>query len=172
MVEPSQMCLLTDVTIWAAAWQNQQNDCAPSEDSDQYGHPPSLIRVFAVRSMGSSGPKLSSCGQWRLWSEWADAQADLSLRWAHMPFCSFCHKAAHIRFSLGTASCKSRPQSLTSSKCKKHVQLYFVKWLTNIWTSSCDYGTYHIGDQRRLRRACASAQSPRAFAIRTHAVWK
>ena len=27
------------------------------------------------------------------------------------------------------------------------------------WASSLDYGTYHIGDQRRLRRACASAQS-------------
>ena len=26
---------------------------APSEDSDQPGHPPSLIRVFTVRSMGS-----------------------------------------------------------------------------------------------------------------------
>ena len=26
---------------------------APSEDSDQPGHPPSLIRVFAVRLMGS-----------------------------------------------------------------------------------------------------------------------
>ena len=24
-------------------------ECAPSEDSDQPGHPPSLIRVFAVR---------------------------------------------------------------------------------------------------------------------------
>ena len=24
------------------------------------------------------------------------AQADLSLRWAHMPFCWFCHEAAHI----------------------------------------------------------------------------
>ena len=27
--------------------------CAPSEDSDRPGHPPSLIRVFAVRSLGS-----------------------------------------------------------------------------------------------------------------------
>ena len=27
--------------------------CAPSEDSDQPGHPPSLIRVFTERSMGS-----------------------------------------------------------------------------------------------------------------------
>ena len=24
--------------IWAASWQNQQNECAPSEDSDQPGH--------------------------------------------------------------------------------------------------------------------------------------
>ena len=27
--------------------------------------------------------------QQRLWSVWADAQADLSLCWAHMPFCCF-----------------------------------------------------------------------------------
>ena len=27
--------------------------CAPSEDSDQSGHPPGLIRVFALRSVGS-----------------------------------------------------------------------------------------------------------------------
>ena len=29
------------IDIWAASWQNQQNDCAPSEGSDQPGHPPS-----------------------------------------------------------------------------------------------------------------------------------
>ena len=29
----------------------------------------------------------------------------------------------------------------------------------NNWASSWDYGTYHKGDQQRLRRACASAQS-------------
>ena len=32
------------------------------------------------------------------WSDWAVAQADLSLRWAHMPFCWFCHEAAQIWF--------------------------------------------------------------------------
>ena len=37
------------VSIWATSRQNQQNDCAPSEVSDQSQHPPSLIRVFAVR---------------------------------------------------------------------------------------------------------------------------
>ena len=30
------------------------------------------------------------------WSDWGDAQADLSLRWAHMPFCWFWHEAAQI----------------------------------------------------------------------------
>ena len=29
--------------------KNQHNKSAPSEDSDQPGHPPSLIRVFALR---------------------------------------------------------------------------------------------------------------------------
>ena len=34
---------------WAASWQNQPSECAPSKESDQPGHLPSLIRVFAVR---------------------------------------------------------------------------------------------------------------------------
>ena len=42
--------------------------------------------VFAVRSMGSWGPKVSLCGQRGLWSAWA---ADLSLRWTHSHFVGF-----------------------------------------------------------------------------------
>ena len=68
----------------------------PSDDSDQPGHPPSLIRVFAVRSMGSLGPNFASGGQRWLWSDWADAQADLSLCWAHTSFCWFCHAVAQF----------------------------------------------------------------------------
>ena len=74
--------------------------CAPSEDSDQPGHLPSLIRVFTVHSMGSKGPKVSSYRQQKLSSNWADAQtdaqADLSLHWAQGFFCWFCHEVAHI----------------------------------------------------------------------------
>ena len=55
--------------FWAASWQKQQSGCAPSEDSDQPGHPPSLIRL-------------------------AGAQADLSLRWAHSHIVGFYHEAA------------------------------------------------------------------------------
>ena len=68
--------------IWAATWQNQQSDCAPSEDSDQRGHLPSLIRVFAVCMKKAWVLSYPLSAQRRLGLDWADAQADLSLRWA------------------------------------------------------------------------------------------
>ena len=49
--------------------------CAPSEDSDQPGH----LHAYSED-----------------WLDCSDGQADLSLRWAHMPFCWFCHAAAHL----------------------------------------------------------------------------
>ena len=75
--------------------------CAPSEDSDQSdqrkpGHWPSLIRVFAVRMKKAWVLSYPLSAQRRLCSDWAEAQADLSLRWAHMPFCWFCHEAAQM----------------------------------------------------------------------------
>ena len=75
--------------IWAATWQNQQNECAPSEDSDQPGHAPSLIRVFAVRIMKAWVLSYPFSAQRRLWSDLADAQVCLSLRWAHSHFVGF-----------------------------------------------------------------------------------
>ena len=87
---------------WATSWQNQQNDGAPSEDSGQPGHPPSLIRVFAVRMKKAWVLSYPLSAQRRLWSDWADAQADLSLRWAHMPFCWFCHEVTQMLLLLFT----------------------------------------------------------------------
>ena len=57
--------------------------CAPSEDSDQPGHPPSLIIVFA-------------CAQ-RVAKD--RAQAYLSLRLAYRSFCWFCHAQAYFVFT-------------------------------------------------------------------------
>ena len=34
------------------------------------------------------------------WSDWVDAQADLSHHWAHMPFCWFCHEVAQILIAI------------------------------------------------------------------------
>ena len=75
--------------VWAASWQNQQCGCAPSEDSGQPGHLPSLIRVFAVRMKKTWILSYPLGAQRRLWSDWADAQADLSLRWKHSHFIGF-----------------------------------------------------------------------------------
>ena len=73
-----------------------KNDCAPSEDSDQPGHLPSLIRAFAVRMKKARVLSYPLSAQRRLWSDWVDAQADLSLRWEHMPLSWFCHVAANL----------------------------------------------------------------------------
>ena len=67
-------------TIWATSWQNQQN---------KPRHPPSLIRVFAVRMKTAWVLSYQLSTQRRLWSDWADAQADLSLRWVQSHFVDF-----------------------------------------------------------------------------------
>ena len=59
-------------------------------------HLPSLIRVFAVCMKKHWALNYLLSVQWRLWSDWADAQADLSLCLANMSFCWFCHAAAQM----------------------------------------------------------------------------
>ena len=86
------------IYVWAATWQNQQSDCAPSEDSDQPGHPPSLIRVFAVRMKKAWVLSDPLSAQRRLWSDWVDAQADLSLHWAHSHFVCFVMSRLILRY--------------------------------------------------------------------------
>ena len=88
------ICKVCDMwkVIWAATWQNQQSDCAPSEDSDQPRHPPSLIRVFAVR-IKKVGP---------LATHWAHSEdSDQTGRISESSlgaksFCWFRHVAAHL----------------------------------------------------------------------------
>ena len=53
--------------------------CTPSEDSDQTGRMPSLIRIFAVGTKKAWVLSYPLSAQQRLWSDWVDAQADLSL---------------------------------------------------------------------------------------------
>ena len=82
-------------TKWDASWQNQQNDlCAQRR----------LRSAWASVQSGQS----RLCAQWATkessflhvdsqdWSDWANAQAALSLCWAHKPFYWFCHEAAQI----------------------------------------------------------------------------
>ena len=50
-----------------------------------------------------------TCNRRRLWSDCADAQADLSLRWEHTSYCRFWRALAHIMLfkdhCLGTSPC-------------------------------------------------------------------
>ena len=73
--------------------------CAPIEDSDQSEHPPSLIRVFAVRMSIPRVLNYPFSTQRRPWSDWAlggYAQSYLSLRWGLRTLCLFCLAAAYI----------------------------------------------------------------------------
>ena len=96
--------------IWAATWQNQQTESAPSEDSDQPGHPSSLIRVFAVRMKKAWVLSYKLSAQRRLWSDWAVAQADLSLRWAQTHFVSF--DMWHCPLCRGNRSNTTKPSQI------------------------------------------------------------
>ena len=77
--------------IWFEPPHDKTNKmpCASSKDSDQPGHLPSLIRVFAVRMKKAWVLSYQLRARWRLWSDWADAQADLSLRWVQSHFVGF-----------------------------------------------------------------------------------
>ena len=102
--------------IWAASWQNQQCGCAPSEDSDQPGQ--------------ISYP-LSA--QQRLWSDWADAQADLSLRWAHTHFVGFVMR--RLIFSVTGERQRRRDRYRARSdgwlvELQLATLLYWTIWLT------------------------------------------
>ena len=84
------------VLKWAASWQNQQNTC-------------SQRRLRSALAFTQSDQILCSICTERVtkdpsflrvdiedWSDWADAQADLSLPWTKTPFCWFCHDMAQI----------------------------------------------------------------------------
>ena len=73
--------------------------CAISKDLDQPVHPPSMARALVYSSLDSLEAVEGTCDQRRLWSDCADAQADLSLRWSHKSHCRFCRALAHFSIS-------------------------------------------------------------------------
>ena len=98
--------LVSDGNKWASVSGNCMylRECAPSEGSDQTALSHSLIRIFAERILDNQGCKVSSCGQPRLWSDSADAQADFSLRWAHTSEGPFSQVDVHIIMLLNRLS--------------------------------------------------------------------
>ena len=118
--------------------------CSPSEYSDKLGHPLNLWSqpsLSAWRTLGPYSHPLSA--QRRLWSDWMDAQSDMSLRWVHIPFCLFCHASAQywiLQFSAFQIQIN-------------YVLLYLIMPFWNIWHVKIylqwpiTYGKYGLGWQ-------------------------
>ena len=102
--------------IWAATWQNQQSECAPSEDSDQ----PQGIRPVWSESSLSAWRKLGSLAthwvQSEDWSDWADAQADLSLHWTHTHFVGFVMSWLTLSFGIYSTAEHLHPTVISANK--------------------------------------------------------
>ena len=98
--------------------------CASIEDSDQLGHPPSLIRAFAVRMKKAWTLSYPLSAQRRLW---ADAQADLSLRWTHTHFVGFDMR----RFKCDKSSTGGSIKKLLW--CSFYVIPCIFYWLILVW---------------------------------------
>ena len=95
--------LILSFLKWAASSQKQQTDCVPSEDSDQP------------------------------WHSDADAQADLSLRWAHMSFCLFCHDAPQLHVNRNQGGSKGHIHTFMCTVSAKILKL--LKHDCSLWTS-------------------------------------
>ena len=168
--------------IWATTWQNQQNDCTTSEDSVQPGHPPSPISLHCPHKEAwvLSYP-LST--RRRQWLDWADAQADPSLRWAHSHFVGFVMSwliysdrqvwaytvdpdqtapEGSVMFVTYIPSCKWAPEewllgSTDLERINKIVQ-------NIIWASSREK-LFWVSDQVRLKPACSATETSYSIEI-------
>ena len=91
--------------FWPKHWNRNIMSRLMTKPTKWYVRPAKTQISLSIRPVWSE----SSLSAWRKlwsiathwvhsedWSDWADGQADLSLRWAHMPFCWFCHEADHM----------------------------------------------------------------------------
>ena len=72
--------------IWATSWQNPQNDCAPSKDSDQPGRLPSLIKFLLCFQWVAKNPSLLH----------ADSEDSDQTRWMPRLIWIFVGRACHF----------------------------------------------------------------------------
>ena len=85
-----------------------------------------LLRIVAGRILDSSGYKVSSCGQRRLWSDCAEAQAELSLHWAHMRESTYSHVAALLLINKVRKTCQPIYRAWVKSLAVNQLHVVFV----------------------------------------------
>ena len=74
--------------IWATEWQSQQNSVRPAKTQISLGIRPSWSETSLCAEWVAKDPSFLHADS-EDWSDWADAQADLSLLWAHTHFVGF-----------------------------------------------------------------------------------
>ena len=93
-----------------------------NEDSNQPAHPRSLIRVFVVCMKRFYILGNQKRAQWRFWSVFANAQADLNLRCAQICECTLFDGAAHIKCKINKISvCMWHWHACAMCKCNKYL---------------------------------------------------
>ena len=117
-LNPSQVSKST----WAATWQNQQCGCVPSED-------------LAVRMKKAWVLSYPISTQRRLWSDWADAQADLSLQWAHTNFACRCSIVEKVSSLLETTWPNKQIMALSQEAWQWHTTVRNC----GTWKNCCNY---------------------------------
>ena len=109
----------------------------------------------------------SSLSAWRkfgsLATHWAHSEDSDQTRRMPRLFWVFAGRTA----TLLVLSCRgSYGNTVSTLRSKRYGNLIFSYWSESlnqlsepIWTASSEFGTYRLCEQRRFRRACASAQS-------------
>ena len=132
------------ITKWATTWQNQQNKCAPSEDSISLG----ILPVWSESSL---------CAQWvaenpmflHADSEDADqTRPDLSLRWAHSHFVGLSCRGSDTHLICSTV--------LYSAKEKQDVTNLLRGSIKEMFTDQTAYAKKMTKEQVWLRHHMAA----------------
>ena len=82
--------------IWASEWQNHQNGISTQRRLRSDWASAQSDQSLCCALNGYHRNLAFFMWTTKPWSDWADDQADLSLRWAHMQFCGFCRELAYL----------------------------------------------------------------------------
>ena len=121
---------------WAASWQNQQNGICTQRRLISLGIPPVWQSSLSARR------KLGS----------------LATHWAHSDIKT--GQMSRLIWVFPGRTCHFIGIVMRRLKCWQQRKTRCPLMRSNItWAASSEFGTYRLCEQRRFRRACASAQS-------------
>ena len=115
--------------------------CAPSDNSDQPGHPPSLISVFAVR-MKKAWSLATHRAHSEDWSDWASSPGWSLSSLGTQPFCWFCHEAAHFYWQYSSFWSEGRRIEPSSVSLHDNNFIYWQKLVTSLKITRWSMSTF------------------------------